>query len=222
MARGRGLGDWATAPSVAARRRGRGRARSPMTGARCARGRRVSRPRAPSAGSRARRSRRPSASPRSRSGRRVQATLRVRVSRVACVPIDARSLDVKARSHSSRASRISSRASSCVGAHVITLGSSSMVARTHPFSSGSKTTCRSTYVAYSRPCRPILRRVTALRVLERHLAENGCERVRHGARHDVWRSEAAERPVTVPRHRELPYGTARAICRQLGIPNPPR
>jgi hypothetical protein len=57
--------------------------------------------------------------------------------------------------------------------------------------------------------------MTALRELERHLIEQGCGRVRHGARHDVWRSPAAERPVTVPRHREIPFGTARAICRQL-------
>ncbi|MCC6224158.1 MAG: type II toxin-antitoxin system HicA family toxin [Thermoleophilia bacterium] len=64
--------------------------------------------------------------------------------------------------------------------------------------------------------------MTALRELERHLIDHGCERVRHGARHDVWRSPNAERPVTVPRHREIPLGTARAICRQLGIPDPPR
>jgi mRNA interferase HicA len=70
--------------------------------------------------------------------------------------------------------------------------------------------------------RGILPLVTSLRALERHLAANGCERVRNGSRHDVWRSPEAERPVTVPRHREIPLGTARAICRQLRIPNPPR
>jgi predicted RNA binding protein YcfA (HicA-like mRNA interferase family) len=68
----------------------------------------------------------------------------------------------------------------------------------------------------------ILPRVTSLRELERHLLASGCERVRHGSRHDVWRSPEAERPVTVPRHREIPLGTARAICRQLRIPDPPR
>ncbi len=64
--------------------------------------------------------------------------------------------------------------------------------------------------------------MTSLRELEEHLLAHGCERVRHGAKHDVWRSSDAERPVTVPRHREIPYGTARAICRQLGIAEPPR
>jgi len=68
----------------------------------------------------------------------------------------------------------------------------------------------------------IIRRVTSLRELERHLVANGCELVRHGSRHDVWRSPEAERRVTVPRHREIPFGTARAICRQLRIPDPPR
>ena len=35
-------------------------------------------------------------------------------------------------------------------------------------------------------------------------------------------ADPLERPVTVPRHREIPFETARAICRQLGIPDPPR
>jgi predicted RNA binding protein YcfA (HicA-like mRNA interferase family) len=64
--------------------------------------------------------------------------------------------------------------------------------------------------------------MTARRELEQHLLEHGCTLVRHGARHDVWRSAAAERPVTVPRHREIPTGTAQAICRQLRIPPPSR
>ncbi|MGH3428883.1 MAG: type II toxin-antitoxin system HicA family toxin [Mycobacteriales bacterium] len=64
--------------------------------------------------------------------------------------------------------------------------------------------------------------MTPLRLLEQHLIAHGCERVRHGARHDVWRGPLAARPVTVPRHREIPLGTARAICRQLGVPAPPR
>ncbi len=62
--------------------------------------------------------------------------------------------------------------------------------------------------------------MTSLRELERHLIANGCELVRHGSRHDVWRSAGAERPVTVPRHRKIPFGTARAICRQLRISRP--
>jgi hypothetical protein len=42
------------------------------------------------------------------------------------------------------------------------------------------------------------------------IPQSRSSRVRRGTRHDVWRSPAAERPVTVPRHREIPLGTARA------------
>lgn len=48
----------------------------------------------------------------------------------------------------------------------------------------------------------IVRGMTALRELERQLSEHGCEQVRHGSRHDVWRSPVAELPVTLPRRRE--------------------
>jgi hypothetical protein len=53
--------------------------------------------------------------------------------------------------------------------------------------------------------------MTALRDLERQLLAHGCTRVRHGARHEVWRCDQSARPVTVPRHRSLPLGTAEAI-----------
>ena len=80
----------------------------------------------------------------------------------------------------------------------------------------------SSCVVLPRGRRGILRWVTALRELEQHLIANGCERARHGSRSDVWPSPTANRPVTVPRHREIPFGTARAICCQLGIPVPPQ
>jgi len=60
--------------------------------------------------------------------------------------------------------------------------------------------------------------MTKLRDLERHLREHGAEIVREGAKHSVWRSDQAVRPVTVPRHREIPLRTAQAICKQLGVP----
>jgi mRNA interferase HicA len=53
--------------------------------------------------------------------------------------------------------------------------------------------------------------------LERHLTDNGCEVVREGANHTIWRNVARDLRAPVPRHREIPIGTARAICRQLGI-----
>ncbi len=56
------------------------------------------------------------------------------------------------------------------------------------------------------------------RDLERHLTAHNATKVREGAKHSVWRTPQAARPVTVPRHRELPATTARTICKQLGIP----
>jgi DNA-directed RNA polymerase subunit K/omega len=60
--------------------------------------------------------------------------------------------------------------------------------------------------------------MTKLIDLERHLAAHGARQLREGAKHSVWIAEGASRPVTVPRHREIPTGTARAICKQLGVP----
>jgi mRNA interferase HicA len=60
--------------------------------------------------------------------------------------------------------------------------------------------------------------VTALRDLERHLRANGCEVLREGGRHTVWRNAMTGKRSTVPRHRDLPPTTAREICKQLGVP----
>ncbi|MHB1244441.1 MAG: type II toxin-antitoxin system HicA family toxin [Gaiellaceae bacterium] len=57
--------------------------------------------------------------------------------------------------------------------------------------------------------------------LERHLAEHGCEKLREGAKHAIWVNRTRDLRAPIPRHREVPIGTARAICRQLGIPSPP-
>jgi mRNA interferase HicA len=52
----------------------------------------------------------------------------------------------------------------------------------------------------------------------RHLAAHGCLQLRRGGRHDVRWQPSTLRRATVPRHREIPRGTALAICRQLGVP----
>ncbi|MGD0199027.1 MAG: type II toxin-antitoxin system HicA family toxin [Solirubrobacteraceae bacterium] len=59
------------------------------------------------------------------------------------------------------------------------------------------------------------------RDLERHLAAHGCSLVRQAARHELWANATSGQRATVPRHREVKTPTARAICRQLGIPDPP-
>jgi predicted RNA binding protein YcfA (HicA-like mRNA interferase family) len=45
---------------------------------------------------------------------------------------------------------------------------------------------------------------------------------RHLEHHDVWRNRATGARSTVPRHREIPNGTVRAICRDLGADVPER
>ncbi len=61
-----------------------------------------------------------------------------------------------------------------------------------------------------------------LRDLERHLRTHGATVVREGANHTIWASAAHERRAPVPRHRDIGGNVARAICRQLGIPDPRR
>jgi predicted RNA binding protein YcfA (HicA-like mRNA interferase family) len=53
--------------------------------------------------------------------------------------------------------------------------------------------------------------------LVRHLRRHGCTVLRQGSRHELWVGPSGAWS-TVPRHREIPLGTARAICQQLGIP----
>jgi predicted RNA binding protein YcfA (HicA-like mRNA interferase family) len=59
--------------------------------------------------------------------------------------------------------------------------------------------------------------VVKRRDLIRRLQAAGCTLLRQGRRHEVWGSPTGARS-TLPRHREIPAATARAICRQLGVP----
>jgi predicted RNA binding protein YcfA (HicA-like mRNA interferase family) len=59
------------------------------------------------------------------------------------------------------------------------------------------------------------------RTLERHLQAHGCEWIREGANHTVWQNRQTGQRAYVPRHQAIAPGTVRAICRQLGIPQPP-
>jgi mRNA interferase HicA len=58
------------------------------------------------------------------------------------------------------------------------------------------------------------------RDLIRHLEGHGCEFVREGKEQTLYINRKTKRAAAVPRHREIPAGTARAICRALGIPDP--
>jgi mRNA interferase HicA len=57
------------------------------------------------------------------------------------------------------------------------------------------------------------------RDLERHLRAQGCREIDDGANHVRWAGPDGARSV-VPRHREIDYGLARKICRQLEISPP--
>ncbi len=54
--------------------------------------------------------------------------------------------------------------------------------------------------------------------LIRQLTEAGCEFVRHGGRHDVYRNPANGRKQPVPRHSEVNEHLARHIKKHLGLP----
>jgi len=54
--------------------------------------------------------------------------------------------------------------------------------------------------------------------LFQYLMENGCEIEGEGRKHTLFYNSATNKSVTVPRHREINTFTARAICKDLGIP----
>ncbi|HUY33093.1 MAG TPA: type II toxin-antitoxin system HicA family toxin [Pirellulales bacterium] len=54
--------------------------------------------------------------------------------------------------------------------------------------------------------------------LIRHLEKYGCELLRQGANHSMYRNPANRRRAPVPRHREIGEALARKICDLLEIP----
>ncbi len=58
------------------------------------------------------------------------------------------------------------------------------------------------------------------RKLVQHLRACGCVLDREGSDHAIRENPANGRRTAVPRHREIPNFAARAICRQLGNPDP--
>ena len=51
----------------------------------------------------------------------------------------------------------------------------------------------------------------------RDLEQAGCEFVRHGRRHDLYRNPANGRQAPVPRHREIADTLCEVIRKQLGL-----
>lgn len=56
--------------------------------------------------------------------------------------------------------------------------------------------------------------------LIRHLSKHGCELVREGGRHSIWKNRNSGEMTAVPRHNEIKELMARKICRDLGIAEP--
>jgi mRNA interferase HicA len=54
----------------------------------------------------------------------------------------------------------------------------------------------------------------------RHLLRHGCRFHREGGNHEIWRNTANGRSQAVPRHTEVSWRLARAICKKLDIPIP--
>ena len=59
------------------------------------------------------------------------------------------------------------------------------------------------------------------RDLEKHLRQHGCALHHHGGRHDVWVNLGTQAQAPVPRKATIKWGTARGVCKQLGVPVPP-
>ncbi len=59
------------------------------------------------------------------------------------------------------------------------------------------------------------------RALLKHLDRQGCVIVREGRRHTIVKNPANGAESQVPRHREIKTGTAKGICKDLGV-EPPR
>ncbi|MGZ4822622.1 MAG: type II toxin-antitoxin system HicA family toxin [Terriglobales bacterium] len=58
--------------------------------------------------------------------------------------------------------------------------------------------------------------------LLRHLQAHRCDLVRDSGKHTIYANRERTRFTAVPRHREINRFTARNICRDLDIPEPPQ
>jgi mRNA interferase HicA len=55
------------------------------------------------------------------------------------------------------------------------------------------------------------------KALLRHLAAQGCEFFREGARHSIYWNPTTKGTSAIPRHAEIDDFLARKICRDLGV-----
>ncbi len=53
-----------------------------------------------------------------------------------------------------------------------------------------------------------------------HLSRNGCELLRQGSRHSIWKNIRLGNMTAVPRHSEIKELMVRKICKDMGIEIP--
>ncbi len=56
------------------------------------------------------------------------------------------------------------------------------------------------------------------RAFLKYLCAHGCELLREGSNHSWYANQKTGARSSVPRHNEIKPTTARAICKQLGVP----
>lgn len=56
--------------------------------------------------------------------------------------------------------------------------------------------------------------------LLRHLREQGCQKIREGAKHTIYRNPVSGKTAPVPRHHEIGRLLVRRICSELEIQPP--
>jgi len=56
--------------------------------------------------------------------------------------------------------------------------------------------------------------------LVRHLTDAGCELLREGGRHSIYRNMTNRQAAPVPRHREIDPVLVLKICKELGVDPP--
>ncbi|MCK4233577.1 type II toxin-antitoxin system HicA family toxin [candidate division WOR-3 bacterium] len=56
------------------------------------------------------------------------------------------------------------------------------------------------------------------KALIQYLIKNGCVIEREGKKHTLYSNPTTNKSATIPRHREINTFTAKAICKDLGIP----
>jgi len=56
--------------------------------------------------------------------------------------------------------------------------------------------------------------------LIRYLGKHGCQLLREGGRHSIWKNKVSGKMTAIPRHNEIKELMVHKICKDLDIPKP--